>query len=220
MSASSSPSASELPASPAAGAAPGPLGFFASRRSVRDLLPGPVEPGILAQLLEIVRTAPSAHGAQPWRVVVIETPELRDRLAQGLAAGLDRYLAAVGEPAGRVQRQVAALRRRVQSAPLALLVCVAEEDLPPPDPRRDGAGEHALARQSAALAAGWLLLGAHSLGLGACWFSAPIYAPQVCREALRLPPSWDPQALVLIGRGAPGGPRRPPRDPAEIISYR
>lgn len=220
MSASSSPSAGEAPAPPAAGAALGPVSFFSSCRSVRDLLPGPLEPAILAQLLEIVRTAPSAHGAQPWRVVVIETPELRDRLAQGLAARLEGFLAKVGEPAGRVQRQVAALRHRVQSAPLALLVCVAEEDLPPPDPRRDEAGERALARQSAALAAGWLLLGAHSLGLGACWFSAPIYAPDVCREALGLPPSWDPQALVLIGHGAPGRPRRPPRDPAELIVYR
>jgi nitroreductase len=54
-----------------------------------------------------------------------------------------------------------------------------------------------------------LLLAAHAEGLGACWMCAPLFAPDVVRQVLDLPPNWEPQGLVLIGHAA--GPTRPRR---------
>lgn len=219
MSANSSPGAGIPPAGPAAG--PGPLGFFASRHSVRDLLPGPLDPGVTARLLDIVCTAPSAHGAQPWRLVLVESPAARDRLAQALAERLEAHLARMGEPPPRGQRKANDFRRRIRNAPLAVLVCAAEEDLPDPVPGRDRAAERQLATQGAAVAAGWLLLAAHSLGLAACWYSAPVFVPRVFREVLHLPRSWKPQALILVGQPTrPAGPRHRRRTPSEVVVSR
>jgi len=44
-----------------------------------------------------------------------------------------------------------------------------------------------------------LLLAAHHAGLGACWMCAPLFCPDVVRDALNLPDHWQPQALITLG---------------------
>ena len=46
------------------------------------------------------------------------------------------------------------------------------------------------------------LLAAHDAGLAACWLCAPLFAPQVVREALNLPDHWQPQAILTLGYAA------------------
>jgi nitroreductase len=41
----------------------------------------PIEPNKLEQVLEAVRLAPSARNLQPWRLVVVQEPEMVERLA-------------------------------------------------------------------------------------------------------------------------------------------
>ena len=53
----------------------------AHRRSVRAFEQSPIPAADLAAILDVVRLAPSAFNVQPWRFVVVETPELKARLA-------------------------------------------------------------------------------------------------------------------------------------------
>ncbi len=51
------------------------------RQSDRNYLDRPVEPEKLERVLECARMAPSACNAQPWKVVVVDQPDLRIRIA-------------------------------------------------------------------------------------------------------------------------------------------
>ena len=53
----------------------------ARRRSIRAYDQAPIPAGDLAAILDVVRLAPSAFNVQPWRFVVVETPELKAELA-------------------------------------------------------------------------------------------------------------------------------------------
>jgi len=52
------------------------------RRDVRRFKPDPVSPDVLAELLALADYAPSVGNSQPWRVVLVETPERRQLVRQ------------------------------------------------------------------------------------------------------------------------------------------
>lgn len=52
------------------------------RQSVREYQSRPVEPEKLEQLIEAVRLAPSASNSQPWKLIFVDQPELRQAVAQ------------------------------------------------------------------------------------------------------------------------------------------
>jgi nitroreductase len=60
-----------------------------------------------------------------------------------------------------------------------------------------------------------VMLAAHARGLASYWISAPLFAPEACREALALPEGWVAQALIVLGYPAPGAAPRP-RPPADL----
>ena len=52
------------------------------RRSVRSFEPQPIPREDLEEILDAVRLAPSAFNVQPWRFVIVETPEIKAQLAR------------------------------------------------------------------------------------------------------------------------------------------
>jgi nitroreductase len=52
------------------------------RQSVRRYADRPVEPEKLHQLIESVRLAPSASNSQPWKVIIVDEPPLREAVAR------------------------------------------------------------------------------------------------------------------------------------------
>jgi nitroreductase len=52
------------------------------RQSVRQYQQRPVARALLDKLVEAVRLAPSASNAQPWKLIIVDEPELRTRVAQ------------------------------------------------------------------------------------------------------------------------------------------
>lgn len=65
------------------------LSLVRRRQSVRGYDPRPVEKEKLERCLEAARLAPSACNAQPWSFVVVDRPDLKNRLADLTA---DRWL--------------------------------------------------------------------------------------------------------------------------------
>lgn len=53
-----------------------------TRQSVRSYQGTPVEPEKLQMLIEAVRLAPSASNSQPWKLIIVDEPELRNRVAR------------------------------------------------------------------------------------------------------------------------------------------
>ncbi|MBA2448771.1 MAG: nitroreductase family protein, partial [Chloroflexi bacterium] len=53
-----------------------------------------------------------------------------------------------------------------------------------------------------------LMLAAHARGLASCWMCAPVFCPEVVRDALDLGAELIPHALLTIGYGARPPPER------------
>lgn len=53
-----------------------------ARKSVRSYQSRPVEEWKLDLLIEAVRFAPSASNSQPWKLIIINNPEIRDHVAR------------------------------------------------------------------------------------------------------------------------------------------
>ena len=169
------------------------------RRSVRRYAEQPIAPELVQRLLEAAIWAPSAHNRQPWRFAVLSSAETRRALAAAMGERLRADLTADGAAPELIERDVSRSYSRISGAPLAIMVCLSMADMDRyPDGRRNEA-EYIMAVQSVAMAAQNLLLAAHAEGLGACWMCAPLFCPDVVRNALNLPADWQPQALITLG---------------------
>src|SRR5919112_1387860 len=69
------------------------LEVMKGRRSVRRYTAQPVPRELIEQVLEAARWAPSPHGRQPWRFVVLTRTSGKTRLADAMAAEWERNLA-------------------------------------------------------------------------------------------------------------------------------
>lgn len=196
------------------------LTVVSTRRSIRQFTDEPVPDETVRRILAAACRAPSAHNRQPWRFVVVQSMEARRGLAQAMAARLRCDLESDGLPREEIESRLERRSKRLEEAPIAIVLCLTMVDMAAyPDARRQEA-ERTMAVQSLALAGGQLLLAAHAEGLGACWVSAPLFAPDVAREVLGLPSDWDPQAAVLLGYPAEAGRETQRRAVDEVTQWR
>ena len=193
--------------------------FLRSRRSVRRFQARPVPEAILIRILETGTWAPSAHNRQPWRFVVVSTEAARERLGSGMGAAFRKVLEAEGLAPELIRTQVNRSRSRILEAPVTIILCLDPTDMDDhQDPNR-AAGEMTMAVQSVALAGGTILLAAHAEGLGAVWVCAPLFTPEIVRQALRLPESWVAQGMILLGYPEKVPQPKPRRPVNQITRY-
>jgi F420 biosynthesis protein FbiB-like protein len=189
------------------------------RRSVRQYRPDPVPRELVERALEAARWAPSPHGRMPWRFVVLTRPEAKARLANAMGEEWTRQLSLDGDPPEIVARRLARSHERVRETPVCIIPCLYLEDLDVyPDPLRQEA-ERTMAIQSLGAAAQNLLLAAYDLGLDAGWLCAPLFCQETVRQALDLPATLYPQAILTLGYAAQE-PKRRDRLPLEDIVVR
>ena len=188
------------------------------RRSVRHLRSDPIPRDAIRAVLEAGRWAPSPHGTQPWRFAVLQSRELREHLADAMADAWQHNLSLDGQDPEIVSRRLAGSRRRMLEAPALILVSLVTDDLDRyPDEDRQ-ASETTMAIQSLGACVQNMLLTAYQLGLDAGWMCAPLFCPEVVRDALSLPKSHVPHALIPIGYIAAEPKRRERRSLDELIS--
>ncbi|HMO56082.1 MAG TPA: nitroreductase family protein [Roseiflexaceae bacterium] len=192
--------------------------LISGRRSVRRFRPDPVAHADLYALLEAARWAPSPHGRQPWRFVVLTRPELRRQLADAMGAEWHRQLALDGQDAAEVERRLQISRIRITSAPAIIIPCLYLADLDVyPDAERNAA-EQTMAIQSLGCAIQNMLLSAYQRGLDTGWMCAPLFCPEVVVAALALDTALIPHALIPVGYAAVDPVRRPRRPLDELIA--
>jgi F420 biosynthesis protein FbiB-like protein len=193
--------------------------FIEARRSIRAFAPGAVPRSLLDELVEAACLAPAPHHSRPWRWCVIDSPEAKAELAEGMGARWRADLASDGTDDARIDELLGASRAKLTGAPALLLGCLTWDGLDRyPDDARRGA-EWGMALLSLGAAVENLMLAAAGAGLASCWVAAPIFCPDDARKALDLPASWRPQALVLVGRPDPGYRARP-RPPVPLDDLR
>ena len=163
------------------------------RRDVRRFRSDPVPPELIERLLSLAACAPSVGFSQPWRFVLVESPERRAAISADFEvanrAALDGY---DGERRSAYARlKLAGLGQ----APVHLAVCADEAtDV------GHGLGRQTMPetlRYSVVTAVQTLWLAARAEGLGVGWVS--ILDPQAVCRTLDLPATWSLVAYLCIG---------------------
>jgi F420 biosynthesis protein FbiB-like protein len=173
--------------------------LLVARRSIRAFRPDSVPRAVIDALVEAACLAPAPHHARPWRWVVVDTPDAKRALADGMGARWRADLRGDGVPDAQIDELVDASRERLTSAPALVLGCLTWEGLDRyPDEARQRA-EWGMALLSLGAAVENLMLAAADGGLASCWVAAPIFCPDAARDALGLAPDWLPHALVMLG---------------------
>lgn len=193
------------------------LKFIESRRSSKFLETGEVQIEFVKRALKTAIHAPSAHNAQPWRVVVVTDRKIITRLLEEMAETWKRDLELDGYPDWKIDTLIRESMERTLRASLLIVVCLTMENMHVyPDDRRNRC-EYLMAVQSVAAFIENLLLSLHALGLGACWRCGPLFAPDAVRKVLNIPDHVEPQAFIEVG--FPGGIRDSGRKPVEEIAF-
>src|SRR5438270_12412526 len=99
------------------------------RRSVRKFLDRPVPRELIEQILEAARWAPSPHGRQPWRFVVLTRQEAKIGLAEQMADTWRRELQMDGQGDEIVAMRLEKSRQRIHNAPVIIIPCLYVEDM-------------------------------------------------------------------------------------------
>jgi F420 biosynthesis protein FbiB-like protein len=187
------------------------------RRSVRQYQSTPVSRELIERVLEAARWAPSPHGRQPWRFVVLTRRERKERLADFMGETWRRNLEMDGQEAAVVQIRLEKSRQRILRAPALIVPCLYLEDLDHyPDQQRQS-DETTMAIQSLGAAIQNMLLMAYDLGLDGGWMCAPLFCPEVVCQALDLDSHLIPHALITLGYAAADPKRRERRPLNELI---
>ncbi|MBI5932163.1 MAG: nitroreductase family protein [Chloroflexi bacterium] len=182
--------------------------FLRTRRSIRRFKPDPLADEVVTRVLATAIHAPSAHNTQPWRFAVVGRNGIppkeerianplhntRTRLAHALTSSMRADMTAEGAPEPEIEKRVATSIRRINEAPVIILLCRDVTAV-----REHKREDEIMAIQSVANAATYLLLAAHAEGLGGNWICWPLYAQEESRQALDLPETWEPQAMVFLG---------------------
>jgi len=184
------------------------------RRSIRRYRQEIVSRKQLEAVLEAAIWAPSAHNRQPWRFAVVETQVQKEQLAQAMGARLRRDLQADGVSAELIEVDAGRSYSRITSAPVLIVLCLSMADMDVYTDEKRSQNEYIMAVQSVAMAGQNILLAAHDVGLAACWMCAPLFCPDVVKDALDLPDDWQPQALLTLGY--PAETREKTRKPLEV----
>ncbi|MBK9942731.1 MAG: nitroreductase family protein [Kouleothrix sp.] len=187
------------------------------RRSVRAYLDRPVERALIEQVLEAAGWAPSPHGRQPWRFVVLTRAAPKLRLAEAMGDEWWRQLAMDGQDAATIALRQRKSHARIVNAPAIVIPCLylAELDVYPDADRN--AAEATMAIQSLGCAVQNMLLAAYALGLDGGWMCAPLFCPEVVQAALALGPALTPHALITLGYAAADPLRRPRKPLSELV---
>ena len=154
------------------------LEFVSTRQSDRSFDPDrPVEKEKIDRILQAARLAPSACNAQPWHMIVVDDPELKNKVADATSA------------------RALGMNHFTKQAPIHIVLVEEKVNL------TSGVGgwvkQKDYAQMDLGVVAAHITLAAHAEGLGSCilgWFNEP-----KMREVLSIPDSKRVWLDIAIG---------------------
>ena len=174
------------------------LEFVSSRQSDRAFDPNrPVEKEKIERILEAARLAPSACNAQPWHMIVVDNPELKNKVADATS------------------ERILGMNHFTKQAPVHILLVEEKVNL------TSGIGgwvkQKDYAQMDLGVVAAHIVLAAHAEGLGSCivgWFNEP-----KMRELLSIPDSKRVWLDIIIGYSVQPVRAKQRKAFNEIVSY-
>jgi nitroreductase len=198
-------------------------------RAVRKLRPDPIPPDVLDRVLQAAAWAPSGGNQQPWRLVVVQDPELKRGLAELYAPEWARF--AVGyqqraeglEPEQRaaMERTVAAgdhLAAHMAEAPALLVFCFDQRQMAITDAKLDRVS--VIGGASIYLAVQNLMLACVAEGLGCVLTTLHCLREPEVKALLGIRDPWGTAALIPVGYPVGKGHGPITRRPAAELVYR
>jgi nitroreductase len=195
---------------------------MATQRTIRRLLPDPVDDETVRRLLELAVRAPSGGDLQNWEFVVVRDPDVKHQLARLNRQSwsvFKRMYALRGRRDERVRKGLAAsqwLADHYEETPVVVVACLrGPRPWFPPFLTASYYGSIFPAVQN-------LLLAARAMGLGASLSTLSVWSTVLARRTLGLPWKVNPIAAVPLGwpRGSYGPTtRRPVEDLAHLDRY-
>ena len=179
------------------------------RRSVRRFSAEPVPADLVEAAVAEALTAPAPHHTRPVRFVWLQTHATRTRLLDAMKDKWRSDLTGDGRPADSVERRLKRGQILYDAPEVVIPFMVPDGAHSYPDDSRTEA-EHTMFTVAVGAAAQALLVALAVRGLGSCWIGSTIFAADLVRAELDLPPEWEPLGAVAIGYAAePAGPRDP-----------
>ena len=190
-----------------------------ARRTIRVFTAEPVDTGVVRRAVAAALTAPAPHHSEPWRFVILSSPQARAHLVDAMREAWIADLRGDGFTPEQITRR---LRRGnvLRLAPLIIVPCLVTDAAHLyPDERRNRS-EQAMFTVSMGAAVQNLLVALAVDGLGSAWISSTLFCQDVAARALDLPEGWKPMGAIAVGHPAEQARPRPPRDPADFLLVR
>ncbi len=175
------------------------LEVLQTRRSIRKYKPQAISKDQILELLDICRYAANAHNAQPYRFILLINPLLKQALIKAMATRYESDLRDDGVSESKIDKIIDTSNSRFLRAPVLILACLTMEDMDKYSNAERNQAELIMGVQSVANTLQNLLLLAHAKGLGANWYCAPLFCPDIVKTILNLPASYIPQAFITLG---------------------
>jgi len=170
-----------------------------TRRSIRRYKTQIPSRKMILKILDLSRYCANAHHSQPFRFVVIQNPSIKEELIKAMVAKYEQDLRNDGVTEPQVTIITEDAMKAFLNSPVLILACITMDDMHKyPDSERQHC-ELLMAVQSCANSLQNMLLIAHAKKLGACWYCAPLFCPEIVISILNLPPSYMPQAFITLG---------------------
>src|SRR4030042_1106622 len=100
-----------------------------TRRSIRKYSARKISAEGISEILEAARWAPSAHNAQPWRLIVLIDETLKRNLAEAMANAWMADLIKDGTPAEVRENMTKASVERFTHASVLIVACITMNDM-------------------------------------------------------------------------------------------
>ena len=185
------------------------------RRSVRRFSDEPVAPELVEAAVAEALTAPAPHHTRPVRFVWLQTHAARTRLLDRMKDKWRDDLTGDGRPADAVQRRVARGQILYDAPEVVIPFMVPDGAHSYPDAARTDA-EHTMFTVAVGAAVQALLVALAVRGLGSCWIGSTIFAADLVRAELELPPEWEPLGAIAVGYASEAAGAVGLRDPAAV----
>lgn len=186
------------------------------RRSVRRFSAEPVPSDLVEAAVAEALTAPAPHHTRPVRFVWLQTPALRLRLLDRMKDRWRADLAGDGKTGDSIERRVARGQILYDATEVVIPVLAPDGAHPYPDAARTDA-EHTMFTVAVGAAVQALLVALAVRELGSCWIGSTIFAADLVRAELELPPDWEPLGAVAIGYAEEPTGLRDPVDVTDLL---
>ena len=185
------------------------LSCIYGRRSIRNFTPEQIPAEIIEEIIKAGTYAPSAVNKQPWRFVVVQNRELIHRYAEQAKKGWLKLYQDSDDPERQgLVKFMSSLKTDIfYDAPVLMLVFSS------PDAFRGDI--------DCTLAAGNMMLAAHSMGIGSCWIglAMALGSDPAFLEEIGVPQDHTLVAPLIFGYPEKKNPRAPARKGDVVLKW-